>query len=103
MSNNIYYRVGEDWKRIKTAIGKQASPRNVQSYTSGFNGIINQFVKYIQSARDESGTIADCSLPLRKLLMESMCNYKKLMSDTVFFLIKVAKVIYLAKFLIVLI
>ena len=64
-------RNGEEWKRIRSAIGKQATPRNAQSYCSDFNKIFDRFMDYIRSTREEDGMIADITYPLKLLLVES--------------------------------
>lgn len=67
-------RSGEDWKKGRSAINKQIKPSNVQSYTPGLNGVTTYFTDYLKSVRDENDRISDISMPLRKLLMESMCT-----------------------------
>ena len=61
---------GEKWKRVRSAVGKQATPRNVQSYCSGFNIILDRFMDYVRSARGADGAIGDIAYPLRLLLVE---------------------------------
>ncbi len=53
-------------------MGKQATPRDVQSYASDFNDIISRFVDYVQSTRECEGAMDDMCLPLKRLLMECM-------------------------------
>ena len=66
------YREGEEWKRIRTAIGKQATPRNVQTYHTGFNATFERFMDSIRgSLRSKDGVVEDVTLPLNLLFMES--------------------------------
>lgn len=67
-----FYRYGEEWKRKRTAIGKQTLPRIVQSYIPGMNSIISNFVDYMRASRNEDEMIDDIAIPTRMLLVECM-------------------------------
>ena len=68
---NIVISEGEEWKERRVAMGKQATPRSVQAYSSGFTDIFQRFADYIESAKDETGVISDITLPIKLLFVES--------------------------------
>ena len=68
--NFVLYRDGKHWKDVRSALGKQTIPRNVQTFHEGYNNIIHRFTKYIKSSRMEDGAMNDISLPFRRLLVE---------------------------------
>ncbi len=53
-------------------MGKQATPRNVQRYTSGFNAVTDRFLEHIKSTRGDDGTISDVTISMQRLLTEGM-------------------------------
>ena len=56
---------------MRTAVGKQATPRNVQTYTTSFNKIFDRFMEHIRTSRGENGgMIDDFAYPLKLLLTE---------------------------------
>ncbi len=62
---------GKDWKTLRSAVGKQTTPRNVQSYCGGFNTIFGHFMDHIGTARGEDGLMGDIVIPLKLLFIES--------------------------------
>ena len=64
------YRDDEQWKELRTAVGKQTLPRNVNSYIPGMNDVLQRFTRYLRANRDEKGYVEDISDLLNKLLME---------------------------------
>ena len=52
-------------------MGKQATPRSVQAYSSGFTEIFQRFANYIESAKDENDVISDITSPIKLLFVES--------------------------------
>ena len=65
-----YSRNGESWKELRSDVGKQIMPRNVQMWSDVYNNIINQFTHYTRSSKDTDGTIEDISYPLQRLVIE---------------------------------
>ena len=63
-------REGEHWKRVRTAIGKQILPKNVQTNHQIYNETIHRFMNSIRSFRNADGTVKDIGDPLRKLVVE---------------------------------
>lgn len=70
----FHVRTGEDWKKGRSAANKQIKPSNVQTYTFGLSDVATRFAVYLKSVRDERDRIGDISMPLRRLLMDSMKN-----------------------------
>lgn len=68
------YREGKQWKTMRTAVGKQATPKCVHSYAGAFNVIYNNFMDYIRSSRGEDRTVDDLIMPFKYLLVESEPN-----------------------------
>jgi hypothetical protein len=61
-------REGERWKEMRTAVGKQTIPKNVQVFSSDFNVIYQRFTDYIRTAKGEE---LEMLLPIKLLFMES--------------------------------
>ena len=55
-------------------MGKQATPRSAQAYSSAFTEIYQRFTNYIESAKDENEVISDITLPIKLLFVESKYN-----------------------------
>ena len=70
MRLRLRYRSDEEWKELRTAIGKQTLPRNVNSYIPGMTSILQRFTRYLKANRDEKGYVEDIADLLNKLLME---------------------------------
>ena len=51
-------------------MGKQTLPRNVNSYITGMNSILQRFTCYLRANRDEKGYVEDIADLLDKPLME---------------------------------
>lgn len=66
---------GEDWKRKRSASGKQIMPRNVQKYTGPLNDVCQRFTKSLRSFRDGNDIVSDVAQPLRLLLMELSARF----------------------------
>ncbi|XP_064401026.1 probable cytochrome P450 49a1 isoform X2 [Halichondria panicea] len=62
---------GEDWKRDRAAVSKQALPRNVNSYIEGLNPIYTRFSDHLRKIRSEDDLIEDFTPLSRKLTMEA--------------------------------
>ena len=67
---SIVYRNDEEWKKLRTAIGKQTLPQNVNSYITGMSNSLQRFTHYLRANRDEKGYLEDIFELLNKLLME---------------------------------
>lgn len=74
---------GERWKRLRRAAGKQATPRNVQTYSPAFNDIFQRFAKYIKSMQGEE---FDMILAIKLLFVESKWEGKfELYDDSIWY------------------
>ena len=67
------FRTGEKWKKLRSALDKAATPRNVQSYTPAIDKIFQRFIAYLRRSRDDAGFVDDIDQPLKMLLMEGEC------------------------------
>ena len=65
-------RNGEHWKEGRSTVSNQIKPSNVHSYVRGLNGVAIRFTDYLKSVRSEEKRIDDITLPLRRLVLESM-------------------------------
>ena len=68
------FRTGEKWKRLRSALDKAATPRNIQSYTPAINKVFQKFIAYLRRSRNDAGFVDDIDQPLKMLLMEGKWN-----------------------------
>lgn len=80
------FRDGERWKKLRSAIGKQATPRNVNAYAPAFNRIFQGFSDYIRKNRNADNVLADISAPMKLLFVQckhfGANNYRPWQSKT---------------------
>lgn len=69
------FRTGEKWKKLRSALDKTATPRNVQTYMPAINKLFQNFITYLRKSRDDAGFVDDIDQPLKMLLMEGKCNW----------------------------
>lgn len=69
------FRTGEKWKRLRSALDKAATPRNIQSYTPAINKVFQKFIAYLRRSRNDAGFVDDIDQPLKMLLMEGKWNW----------------------------
>ena len=69
------YRNDEEWKKLRTAVGKQTLPQKVNSYIPGLNDVLQRFTHYLRANRDEKGYVKDISELLPKLLVECKSSW----------------------------
>ena len=67
------FRLGEDWKKARSAVNNQIKSSNVQMHTAGQNEVFGSFIDYLQSTKDRDGRISDVSWPLKRLIVA--CKY----------------------------
>ena len=65
-----FSRSGKEWKEVRSAVGKQIIPRNVQIYHHGLNDMIHQFIHFVRSSRNSDGFMQDLADPIKRLLVE---------------------------------
>ena len=63
-------RNGKEWKELRTAIGKQTLPQNVNSYIPGMNDVLRRFTCYLRANRNEQEYVEDILELLNILLLE---------------------------------
>ena len=70
----LCHRIGEDWKKSRSASKNQTKPSNVQTYTAGLSDVVGSFTDYVQSTRDRDGRVSDINRPLKNLMVASKQN-----------------------------